>query len=61
MCFALASSPPGAFSAVAVREAAAALDNTALVGEPCMPEDVPAPSGTAMAAARTGGDFYMGQ
>ncbi len=48
---------------MAVREALAALDNVALVGESRMPEDVPAASAadaTGHGAPSSGG-IYMGQ
>ena len=48
----------------AVREAAAALDNVALVGEPRMPQDVPPAAGGGDVLGGLGsaaGGIYLGQ
>jgi hypothetical protein len=47
----------------AVREAIAVLDNPAYVGEPRMPEDIPAPNGAEAQGVTgpTSGGIYMGQ
>ena len=46
---------------MSVREATAALENTALVGEPRMPEDVVPLVGMSGGAVAAGGGIYMGQ
>jgi len=61
MCFMVAASRPGQVSAVAVREATAALEQVVLVGEPRLPEDVMVqqPMGEMLGRGTTGG-IYMG-
>jgi len=70
MCINIASSRPGTYPVDAVREAIAALEEPALVGEPRMPEDallgglagdVGGVRGSVANGGLAGGGIYMGQ